>query len=152
MDRLRALADNRKAHHLCPGAGNGRHGSGLWARFTGRKVPVPLSDEERRRLEKLEQDLAATDPELNLALQSGRLRGMAARAVLGAFALLAGFALILAGITTQITAVGVIGFLLAGAGTDWLLRGLRPLRGFRFRTIAQGDGKSSPSGSEPGST
>jgi hypothetical protein len=113
---------------------------------------VPLSDEERRRLEKLEQDLAATDPELNLALQSGRLRGMAARAVLGAFALLAGFALILAGITTQITAVGVIGFLLAGAGTDWLLRGLRPLRGFRFRTIALGDGKSSPSGSEPGST
>ncbi|TPV45490.1 DUF3040 domain-containing protein, partial [Pseudarthrobacter phenanthrenivorans] len=28
------------------------------------QVPVALSDEERRRLEKLEQELAAADPEL----------------------------------------------------------------------------------------
>ena len=34
---------------------------GLRAVFRG-EVPMPLSDEERRRLEKLEQDLAATDP------------------------------------------------------------------------------------------
>ncbi|MCB5293930.1 DUF3040 domain-containing protein [Arthrobacter sp. SO3] len=39
------------------------------------------ADEERRRLKKLEQDLAATDPDLNLELRSGRPRGVASRAV-----------------------------------------------------------------------
>ena len=87
---------------------------------------MPLSDEERRRLEKLEQDLAASDPDLNLELQSGKPRGMDARAVLGILAALAGFALIIAGIITQITIIGVIGFVLMGVGAHWFLSGLRP--------------------------
>ena len=152
MDWDREQADNGKAHPVCPGTGERAHTSGLWVPFTGRKVPVPLSDEERRRLEKLEQDLAATDPDLNLRLQSGRPRGVATRGVIGVLALLAGFALIIMGITTQITVVGVIGFLLMGAGADRILSGLRPLGGFGFRTIPQSNGRSSPSGSEPGTT
>ena len=90
---------------------------------------MPLSDEERRRLEKLEQDLAATDPELNLELQSGQPRGMAARSVWGILAALAGFALVIAGIITQITIIGVIGFLLMFSGANWFLNGLRPRDG-----------------------
>lgn len=90
---------------------------------------MPLSDEERRRLEKLEQDLAATDPELNLELQSGQPRGMAARSVWGILAALAGFALVITGITTQITIIGVIGFLLMCAGANWYLSGVRPRDG-----------------------
>ncbi|SKC10094.1 Protein of unknown function [Arthrobacter sp. 49Tsu3.1M3] len=113
---------------------------------------MPLSDDERRRLEKIEQDLAVTDPQLNLALQSGRPRGLAARGVTGVLAILLGFALIIMGIPTQITAIGVCGFLVMCAGADWLLRGLRPLDRFRFRTTMQSDGRSSPSDSEPGST
>ncbi|MDZ4092691.1 MAG: DUF3040 domain-containing protein [Arthrobacter sp.] len=97
---------------------------------------MPLSDEERRRLEILEQDLAASDPDLNLELQSGQPRGMAARAVFGILATLAGFALIIAGIITQITTIGVIGFLLMGAGAHWFLsgRGLRDGSGHPFLT------------------
>ncbi|HSL36337.1 MAG TPA: DUF3040 domain-containing protein [Arthrobacter sp.] len=90
---------------------------------------MPLSDEERRRLEKLEQDLAATDPELNLELQSGRPRGMAARSVWGILATVAGFALVIIGIITQITIIGVVGFLLMCAGANWFLSGLRPHHG-----------------------
>ena len=86
---------------------------------------MPLSDEERRRLEKLEQDLAATDPELNLELQSGHPRGMAARSVWGILATVAGFALVITGITAQITILGVIGFLLMCAGANWFLGGRR---------------------------
>jgi hypothetical protein len=90
---------------------------------------MPLSDEERRRLEKLEQDLAATDPELNLELQSGRPRGMAAKSVWGILATVAGFALVIAGIISQILIIGVIGFMLMCAGANWFLGGLRPRDG-----------------------
>lgn len=90
---------------------------------------MPLSDEERRRLEKLEQDLAATDPELNRELQSGQPRGMAARSVLAILVVVAGFALVIAGIITQITFVGVIGFLLMCAGAYRFLGGVRPRDG-----------------------
>lgn len=110
---------------------------------------MPLSDEERRRLEKLEQELAASDPDLNLELQTGEPRGMAAHAVIGILAGLAGFALIIAGIITQITIIGVIGFLLMGAGAHWFLNG-RTLDGYAFGIDRQKDGKSSPSGREPG--
>ncbi|MET3950428.1 DUF3040 domain-containing protein [Arthrobacter sp. UYEF36] len=99
---------------------------------------MPLSDEERRRLEMLEQDLAASDPDLNLELQSGQPRGMAARAVFGILAAVAGFALIIAGIITQITTIGVVGFLLMGAGAHWFLSGRGPRHGsgYPFLTSA----------------
>src|SRR5690242_16145131 len=51
-----------------------------------RKIPVSLSDEERRSLEELERDLVATDPDLALELTSGRLRGAMARNTLGILA------------------------------------------------------------------
>lgn len=82
---------------------------------------MSLSDEERRSLEQLERDLAATDPDLDLQLKSGRPRGAVARTVFGSLAILAGFAMVIAGIVTQIVLVGVIGFLLAGAGAYTLL-------------------------------
>lgn len=60
-----------------------------------------LSDEERRRLEKLEQELAMTGPGLDRQLQKGisRRRGSACT-VYGVLAVLAGFALVIAGIIT----------------------------------------------------
>ncbi|MFF1830287.1 DUF3040 domain-containing protein [Paenarthrobacter sp. NPDC058040] len=82
---------------------------------------MSLSDEERRSLEELERGLAATDPDLDLQLRSGRLRGTGARIVLGGLAVLAGFALVITGIITQILIVGVAGFLIAGGGAYLLL-------------------------------
>ncbi|MGJ0385468.1 DUF3040 domain-containing protein [Paenarthrobacter sp. Y-19] len=88
-----------------------------------RKNPVSLSDEERRSLEELERDLAATDPDLAHELTSGRLRGARARAALGVLAVLGGFVMVIAGIITQLLVLGVVGFLLAGSGAYLLFAG-----------------------------
>ena len=87
---------------------------------------MALSDEERRRLEKLEQELAATDPDLDRELQGGMSRYRAsAPTIYGLLAVLAGFALVLAGIITQLAFIGVAGFLMMVAGSHWFLNGLR---------------------------
>jgi hypothetical protein len=86
---------------------------------------MALSDEERRRLEKLEQELAATDPDLDRQLQAGLSRNRATpRAIYGLLAVFAGFALVIAGIATQLAVIGVAGFLLTVAGASWFLSGL----------------------------
>lgn len=82
-----------------------------------------LSDEERRRLEKLEQELAATDPDLARKLQSGGPRRAAARTVYGILAVVLGFVLVIIGIITELTVIGVAGFLLMVAGAHWFLGG-----------------------------
>ena len=79
---------------------------------------MALSDEERRRLEKLEQELAATDPALAQEL-AGLTRSRARSTTLyGVLAVTAGFALVIAGIITKNTIVGVTGFLLMVGAAD----------------------------------
>lgn len=86
---------------------------------------MALSDEERRRLEKLEEELAATYPDLDRELQGGLSRYRASsRTIYGLLATLAGFALVIAGIITQLAVIGVAGFLLMVAGASWFLSGL----------------------------
>lgn len=88
---------------------------------------MALSDEERRRLEKLEQELAATDPDLDQQLQAGLSRNLASpRTLYGVLAAFAGFALVIAGIITQLAVIGAAGFLLMVAGASWFLSGLHP--------------------------
>ena len=103
---------------------------------------MSLSDEERRSLEELERDLAATDPDLDLQLKSGRPRGTVARTLLGLLAMLGGFAMVIAGIATQIVFVGVVGFLLAGAGAYLLLSRFVLKR--RIRRSDEGRSSESP--------
>lgn len=78
---------------------------------------MPLSDEEARLLQQLEQSLAAEDPEFASTLrgskQAARNRKVAAVSGLG---LLAGLAVLFAGAVTATTWVGVIGFLVMLAG------------------------------------
>lgn len=84
-----------------------------------------LSDEERRRLEKLEQELAAADPDLARKLQSGAARGRAgSRTLYGILAVIGGFTLVIAGIITELTVIGALGFLLMVAGAHWFLKSL----------------------------
>lgn len=86
-----------------------------------------LSDEERRRLEKLERELAAADPDLDRKLQSGPGHGRpSALTVRGVLAAIGGFALVIAGIISELTVVGALGFLLMVAGANWFLDGLHP--------------------------
>jgi Flp pilus assembly protein TadB len=100
-------------------------GSRLYA--GGQEAAMALSDEERRRLEKLEQELAATDPDLDQQLQAGLSRNLASPrtvyGILAVFAVFAGFALVIAGIVTQLAVIGVAGFLGMVAGASWFLSG-----------------------------
>jgi F0F1-type ATP synthase assembly protein I len=91
---------------------------------------MALSDEERRRLEKLEKELAAEHPDLARKLQSGFTRSRStARAIYGALGALAGFAVVIAGIITDRTIISVIGFLMLVASGHWFLSGILPHQG-----------------------
>ena len=85
---------------------------------------MALSDEERRRLDKLEQELALTDPDLDQQLQAGWSRNrVSPRTIYGVLAAFAGFGLVIVGIITQLAVIGVAGFLLMIAGARWFLSG-----------------------------
>lgn len=93
---------------------------------------MPLSDEERRVLAELEKDLLADDPRLARELSSPPGIRFGAVTYFAALACLIGFALLLAGVGSQIIVVGVFGFLLMGAGTYFLVGG--QLGNFRLGT------------------
>lgn len=93
---------------------------------------MPLSDEERRRLEILEQELTSSDPDLERKLHSGapgHFQNSAASTVRGVLIVIAAFALVIAGIATEITIIGVAGFLLMVAGAHWFLKDFGPQDG-----------------------
>lgn len=88
---------------------------------------MALSDEERRRLEMLEQTLASSDPDLNRKLQSGapgKPYREAAGMVRAVLTLAAAFALVIVGIATELIIVGVVGFLLMIASAHWFLNAI----------------------------
>lgn len=73
---------------------------------------MPLSDEEARLLQQLEQSLAAEDPEFASTLRGSRLVARTRRvAVLSAIGFLAGVGLLLAGAMIPQTVLGVVGFI-----------------------------------------
>jgi hypothetical protein len=91
-------------------------------KYSKEGFPMPLSEEERKRLEKLELDLTAEDPRLAHELLSGSVRhSFRTSTSFGAIAGLIGVALLITGISSQIIALGVGGFLLMGAGAYLLL-------------------------------
>jgi hypothetical protein len=93
---------------------------------------MALSEEERRRLERLEHELASTDPKLDRTLQTaegGKHDREAATVVRGVLTLIAALTLIIVGIATDLIIVGVVGFLLMIAGGHWFLKGVRPETG-----------------------
>ncbi|WP_458111686.1 DUF3040 domain-containing protein [Arthrobacter sp. R1-13] len=86
---------------------------------------MALSDEERARLEKLEQELAASDPDLYRKLQWGVPSSRtSSQRVYGVLSTLAGFAVVITGIVTEITIIGALGFVLTMAGAYWFLYGV----------------------------
>lgn len=78
---------------------------------------MPLSDEEARLLQQLEQSLAAEDPDFASTLRGSK---QAARnrkvAVLAGLGLLVGLAVLFAGAVTAMTWLGVLGFVVMLAG------------------------------------
>ncbi|WP_309073305.1 DUF3040 domain-containing protein [Paenarthrobacter sp.] len=90
---------------------------------------MALSEEERRRLEMLEQELASTDPDLDRTLQTGahRLHSReGSTMVRGILTTVAAFALVIVGIATELIIIGILGFVLMLAGAHWFIKGLGP--------------------------
>ncbi|MEH0110147.1 DUF3040 domain-containing protein [Tersicoccus sp. MR15.9] len=81
---------------------------------------MPLSEHEQRLLEQLEQQLHNEDPKLASTLGSGSTRSVAARhIILGSLVAVVGVLVLLFGISSQIIVLGVLGFLIMGAGIYW---------------------------------
>ena len=88
---------------------------------------MALSEEERKRLQMLEQELASTDPDLDRTLQTGapgQHPREATTMVRGILTLVAGFTFVIVGITTELIIIGAVGFLLMLAGAHWFIKGL----------------------------
>ncbi|MFC6149171.1 MULTISPECIES: DUF3040 domain-containing protein [Mumia] len=83
---------------------------------------MPLSEEEQRLLEQLEQALAAEDPRLASTLRGSKLRARARRViVLACVGFVVGLAMLMTGVITATTPLGVVGFAFMVAGTYFFL-------------------------------
>jgi len=89
--------------------------------------PVPLSDHEQRLLDEIEQALYAEDPKFAASVRSARARSRTRRsALLCAVGVLAGLALVLVGLITNLIVLSVVGFVLVVGSCGYaaqLLRG-----------------------------
>jgi len=78
---------------------------------------MPLSEHEQRLLDQLEQQLHDEDPKFANALSSDPSRALSTRhIVIGVLVTIVGILVLLAGVTSQLIPVGVLGFLIMGAG------------------------------------
>ena len=78
---------------------------------------MPLSEHEQKLLEQLEKQLHEDDPKFASSMGSVPGRSWSTRhLVIGVLATLAGVLLLLSGVWTQIILLGVLGFVVMGAG------------------------------------
>lgn len=85
---------------------------------------MPLSEHEQRLLEQMERQLYADDPKLASTLRgSGRSLRSRQRVIIGGLALVAGLALLVAGVAAPLWPLGVVGFLVMLAGGWWASAG-----------------------------
>lgn len=81
---------------------------------------MPLSDHEQRLLAQLEEQLRADDPKFADSLASERRRPVTTRhIVVGSLIGFVGILVLLVGVALQSIWVGVLGFLVMGAGVYW---------------------------------
>ena len=85
---------------------------------------MPLSHEERKQLEAMEQELTVEDPRLSRKLRSGSLGPSVPALLFGVLTVSVGLVVLIIGIALQFTVLGVTGFILMCVGA-YLLVGLR---------------------------
>ncbi len=91
---------------------------------------MPLSEHEQRLLEQIEQALYAEDPKFASLYRSSDLRTHYRRRVLRAAGLfVVGLGLLLAGVTTEIVAMGVAGFVVMLAAASLMVASLQRMNG-----------------------
>jgi DNA polymerase-4 len=87
---------------------------------------VPLSDHEQRLLDEIEQALYAEDPKFAASVRAARTRSRTRRsALLCGLGVLAGLALVLVGLITNIIALAVVGFVLVVGACGYAVQVLR---------------------------
>ncbi|MBA2738999.1 MAG: DUF3040 domain-containing protein [Actinomycetota bacterium] len=105
---------------------------------------MPLSEEEQRLLEQMEQALADEDPKFASALRGSTLRARLRRTVIvSALCFVAGVAVLMFGVVLKLTPVSVVGFCLMLAGAYFFATAWR-----RGGEIAS-EQPAEPSGSQP---
>lgn len=91
---------------------------------------MPLSEHEQRLLEQIEQALYAEDPKFASSVRSARPRSRTRMVLaLSVFGALLGLTVVLVGLTKNLIAVGVVGFVLivvSCVGAASALRGPKP--------------------------
>jgi hypothetical protein len=94
---------------------------------------MPLSDREKRLLEEMEAALLTEDPRLVSALSSkGPVSPSRNRIMAGAGLLLLGLITLFAGLISQVTPIGILGFLFALSGVITAISSISaPVRGPR---------------------
>jgi hypothetical protein len=77
---------------------------------------MPLTHEERQQLERLERELSREDPGFVRKMRGGLAFVSFRKSPSNLVLLLAGALVLLAGLAAQLVVVGVLGFVLMGAG------------------------------------
>jgi len=85
---------------------------GYITRRVHREEDVPLSEEEQRLLQQMEQALAAEDPSLASTLRGSKMRARNRRqAIASVLGFILGIGILMVGVIATLTVVGVVGFL-----------------------------------------
>ena len=104
---------------------------------------MPLSDHEQRLLDEIEQALYAEDPKFAASVRSARARSRTRRtALLCGVGIVAGLALVLVGLITNLIVLSVVGFVLVVGACGY---GVQLARG----RDSGGSGPSGGAGSAP---
>lgn len=85
---------------------------------------MPLSDHERRLLAEMEAAFAEEDPRLVSTLTGSARTKQGSFVFYGAFALLAGMAILFGGLISKLIFVGLLGFVIALAGAFFIFTNL----------------------------
>lgn len=114
---------------------------------------MPLSEEEQRLLEQMEQALVAEDPKFASALRGSALVARSRRhAIFAVLGFLAGVAGLMIGAIAALTAIAVLGFVLMLASTYMFVTAWRRVQQGGDESAAAGEsasGKSSTRRSRP---
>lgn len=112
---------------------------------------MPLSDEEARMLQQLEQSLAAEDPDFASTLRGSKLLAHNRRvAVLAGLGFVVGLVVMFSGAVYALTWLGILGFLgMLGAGYVFALAWKRGIGGADQAEQAAGSAPRAPRSKQP---
>jgi hypothetical protein len=82
---------------------------------------MPLSENEKRVLQEMEEALSADDPKLANRLRGELATASVRRYLLGLLSILAGMAILIAGLAIKNVPVGIAGFLVSFSSTAFLI-------------------------------